>query len=170
MANESAASPKTPRALSRTTICPPARMGTWFAETIKASGFMPRVNRPNTRPHLTKCRSPQKKSCYAGDIHTGQSRPSYAVIGWERRHLYHRPHRTKLIAVQRKKPPFTRPAAKSGVGTTAVRTNRTFDKRTRPALRSRSERFPKLRNAFAKPTYINIGINRMKSFDIISHI
>ncbi len=41
-------------------ICPLARMGTWVAETIRASGQVHRANRPNTRPLLTKCRSPQK--------------------------------------------------------------------------------------------------------------
>lgn len=41
-------------------ICPFARMGTWVAETIRASGHVHRANRPDTRPLLTKYRSPQK--------------------------------------------------------------------------------------------------------------
>lgn len=78
MANESAAMPKTPRGLSRTTICPSARMGTWFAETIKASGLMSRANRPNTRPHLTKCRSPQKS--LALQAPSTQDKPAVGVM------------------------------------------------------------------------------------------
>lgn len=35
--------------------------GTWFAETIRASGNYPAINRPDTRPYQTKaCRKRQK--------------------------------------------------------------------------------------------------------------
>ena len=52
----------------------------------------------------------------------GQTRPSISVVGWERRHLYHRPHHTTLFAVQRKKRPFARPAAKNRRRMTEKRT------------------------------------------------
>ncbi len=54
-------------------------------------------------------------------LRSGHCGPSFSVVGLERRHLYYRPHHTTLFAVQRKKPPFARAAAKSSVGTTAVR-------------------------------------------------
>ena len=35
--------------------------GTWFAETIRASGNYPAINRPDTRPYQTKaCRNVKK--------------------------------------------------------------------------------------------------------------
>jgi len=41
-----------------TVLCPERSLfdmqnGTWFVETIRASGLMSRANRPDTRPHLT---------------------------------------------------------------------------------------------------------------------
>ena len=59
-------------------------------------------------------------------LHAGQTRPSLSVVGWERQHLHHRPHHTTLFAVQRRKRPFVRPAAKSGFGMTGLRTVPTF--------------------------------------------
>jgi hypothetical protein len=53
-------------------------MGTWFGETIKASGLMSRANRPNTRPHLTKCRSPQKS--LALQAPSTQDKPAVGVM------------------------------------------------------------------------------------------
>ena len=46
-------------------VCPERSLfdvqnGTWFVETIRASGLMRRANRPDTRPHLTKDQSHQK--------------------------------------------------------------------------------------------------------------
>ena len=60
-----------------TVLCPERllfdmRNGTWFVETIRASGEMFRANRPNTRPHLTNQQS-QKRTCKKGAIHTGLS-------------------------------------------------------------------------------------------------
>ncbi len=49
--------------------------GTLSAEPIRASGQTQRANRPDTRPLLTKHPS-RKKSCFAGAIHTEQSRHS----------------------------------------------------------------------------------------------
>ena len=47
--------------------------GTWFAETIRASGRVRRANRPDTRLLLTSAKTISEKSCYAGAIHTGHS-------------------------------------------------------------------------------------------------
>src|SRR6056297_2221626 len=49
------------------------RFGTWFAETIRASGRVCRANRPDTRLLLTSAKLGSKMSCYAGAIHTGHS-------------------------------------------------------------------------------------------------
>jgi hypothetical protein len=48
-----------------TVLCPERKLfdmqnGTWFVETIRASGLMRRANRPDTRQHLTKDQSNQK--------------------------------------------------------------------------------------------------------------
>ena len=61
-----------------TVLCPERllfdmRNGTWFVETIRASGHVLRANRPNTRPHLTSQQSIQNKACKKGAIHTGLS-------------------------------------------------------------------------------------------------
>jgi len=48
------------------------RYGTWFVETIRASGQVRRANRPDTRLHLTMHQS-QKRTCKEGAIHTGQT-------------------------------------------------------------------------------------------------
>ena len=45
-----------------TVLCPERLLfdvanGTWFVETIRASGLMFRINRPDTRPHLTNDQS-----------------------------------------------------------------------------------------------------------------
>jgi hypothetical protein len=49
------------------------RFGTWFAETIRASGRVRRANRPDTRPLLTSAKSASNMSCFAAAIHTGRS-------------------------------------------------------------------------------------------------
>src|SRR6056297_4369332 len=49
------------------------RFGTWFAETIRASGRVCRANRPDTRLLLTSAKLGSKMSCYAGAIHTGHA-------------------------------------------------------------------------------------------------
>jgi hypothetical protein len=36
------------------------QVGTWFVETIRASGHVRRANRPDTRPHLTNFQPHQK--------------------------------------------------------------------------------------------------------------
>lgn len=46
--------------------------GTRSADPIRASGLMHRINRPDTKPLLTR-KSVTEKSCHAGAIHTGQS-------------------------------------------------------------------------------------------------
>lgn len=80
-------------------ICPLARMGTWVAETIRASGHVNRANRPDTRPLLTKCRSLRKMACFAGAIHTGQSElatcnrsMSASIAPVQRTSIAHQPH------------------------------------------------------------------------------
>ena len=56
------------------------RNGTWLVETIRASGQVHRVNRPDTRLHLTMYQS-QKRACKKGAIHTGQS-AKISLAGW----------------------------------------------------------------------------------------
>ena len=51
-----------------------SRVGTWLADTIRASGHVPdRTNRPDRRLLPTKTPKPQISPCNAGAIHRRQS-------------------------------------------------------------------------------------------------
>jgi len=63
----------TPSNVRDTSSLSAKEFGTWSAETIRASGHVRRVNRPDTRPHLTIVQINSKISCYAGNIHTRHS-------------------------------------------------------------------------------------------------
>ncbi|PHS05725.1 MAG: hypothetical protein COA78_15045 [Blastopirellula sp.] len=68
----------------RPVLCPERllfdeRNGTWLVETIRASGQVCRVNRPDTRLLLTMYQS-QKRTCKKGAIHTGQTDKNAGVL------------------------------------------------------------------------------------------
>ena len=71
MAHRSDREPGHPAVMSKASK-PAKQSGTWFADTIRASGLdNGRINRPDTRLHPTKPSEHQIVPCNAGAIHTG---------------------------------------------------------------------------------------------------
>ena len=69
---------RTTRRMSRASQ-PDKQNGTLSVHTIKASGYVHRTNRPNTRLHPTTAPEHQINPCNAGAIHTGHSQPQQSL-------------------------------------------------------------------------------------------